>query len=168
MPMKINRPDGISQENRSHPFFILLRKFADTQKDEANVITKNFILYGILGLGMALFTVIMTLLELDVGFYPLVVALGYLSLTIITIYRRYRSLQMILKSNSFEEVDHMIYSNDYQLCNLNMEKLVNMIAYCAQITGRMETFNDTTIILFWIDIGIFVVFLLTQVIIYLG
>ena len=39
--MKINRPEGISQANRSNPYFIILRRVSDIQIQLAEKCAKN-------------------------------------------------------------------------------------------------------------------------------
>lgn len=136
--MRINRPDGISQENRSHPFFILLRKFADTQRDEAEKTAKAFLTSSLICMIASILTNLILFFNpiLMVITIPMVVINGF------TIYHRYRNLQDLLASNSFKEVDQMIYSNDFQTTNLNMEKMINEMTRCTEITGKMISFQE--------------------------
>lgn len=132
--MRINRPDGIAQENRSHPFFILLRKFADEQQREAIDLTKSFIITSVM-LGVMALAACITLVD---GISSIIFILPCMTITIYLIYRRYRTIQLLLHDNAFDEVDHMIHSNDYQLSNINMEKMINMMNQCTEVTGRIK------------------------------
>ena len=135
--MRINRPDGISQENRSHPFFILLRKFADEQHELAISISKNLVRYIII----TNLVVFFGLLTMIADWSYLFITLGLLIITNYGSYCKYTRFQSLLSENVFEEVSQMIYTNEYQLSNLNMEKLVNTMGDCRHTTGQMEEFN---------------------------
>ena len=135
--MRINRPDGISQENRSHPFFILLRKFADEQHELAISISKNLVRYIIITNLVMLFGLLLMIADWRYVF----ITLGLLIIVNYGSYCRYTRFQSLLSENVFEEVSQMIYSNEYQLSNLNMEKLVNTMVTCRHTTGQMEEFN---------------------------
>lgn len=136
--MRINRPDGISQENRSHPFFILLRKFADIQRDEAEKTAKVFLSSSL----MCMIVSILTNAILFLNPLLMVITIPLVIINAFTIYHRYQNLQDLLASNSFKEVDQMIYSNDFQTTNLNMEKMINEMTRCTEITGKMVAFQE--------------------------
>ena len=133
--MRINRPDGISQENRSHPFFILLRKFADEQYEVASYATHFYIRY-LIGMGVVIAIGIVSSLTAFIEVFPLVVV-GVLALYLPDI-KRYRDFKRLLSETCFNEVERMIFSNDYQLSHLNMEEIINTMVKCTRVTGSIE------------------------------
>lgn len=138
--MRVDRPDGISQSNRSHPFFIILRKFSDEQKETANVLTRDLLK----GLALLISSFIISLI-ISILFYPKNLLLQGILLFIqgYVAYQWYRKTKNLLSQNEFETVEHMIFSNDYQLTNLNMESIINMISHCNRITGEMYQLQYT-------------------------
>lgn len=160
--MRINRPDGISQENRSHPFFILLRRFSDEQREMAMRCSKDFVLYSIFT-GLVFLPLLFTL------FFDWVYVIAPLSLLTgygFIIRDRYQHLKNLLASTNYDEVEHMIYSNDYQMTNLNMEKMINMMTQCTRITGGLQSFLYETHHLFWSAGLISVILILLETIIF--
>lgn len=160
--MRINRPDGISQENRSHPFFIMLRKFADSQKDEAIYTSRDFVYTAIVQIVFPIITMSMAFLD------PLfiIVGVGLLLVSLGMIRHRYKTLQTLLSTTIFQDVDYMIHSNDFQLSNLNMEKIINDITRCAETTGRLKAFQDQSNLMRWAVIAVSCICTLMSALVY--
>jgi hypothetical protein len=49
--------------------------------------------------------------------------------------------QEILSNVIFTEVEHMIYSNDYQYQSLNNELLINKMVQCKEAIGEIREFR---------------------------
>lgn len=82
--------------------------------------------------------IIFILLGSAASYLPnLIIVLPLVSIFAYMTYSNYRQLQLLLHNNVFDEVDHMIHSNEYQLSNLNMEKMVNTMNRCAEATGKL-------------------------------
>lgn len=133
--MRISRPDGISQENRSHPFFILLRKFADEQAEVTTTASRMYIRYLIVML-IALIAAGIASVTIFIQVFPMVV-LAAISIYLPDIYR-YKEFKRLLNDTCFAEVERMIFSNDYQLSHLNMESTINTMVKCTRVTGAIN------------------------------
>jgi hypothetical protein len=136
--MRTSRPDGISQENRSHPFFILLRRFADAQREEALKTTKSFIANAVVECVVTCAVLFITALFCR---SHVCTALGVLLALIFSLGIRYMHCQEILSNVIFTEVEHMIYSNDYQYQSLNNELLINKMVQCKEAIGEIREFR---------------------------
>lgn len=135
--MRTSRPDGISQENRTHPFFILLRNAA-RQQDELSVkLVKRFVIQASVSIGA---TLILWLIN-PLSVIGSAIAIEYLIFQIIYWLYRLRSLKKLLAMSCVNEVNAMIYSNDYQYQSLNNEQLINTLNDARQLIGEFEEFH---------------------------
>lgn len=133
--MRISRPDGISQENRSHPFFIMLRKFADEQYEVASYATNLYIRY----LASALVVCAVAVIASATAFINVIPLVIFMALALyLPDIKRYRDFKELLHSTCFNDVERMIFSNDYQLSHLNMEETINTMVKCTRVTGSIE------------------------------
>lgn len=134
--MRTSRPDGISQENRTHPFFILLRNAARRQDELSVKLVKRFVIQACVSIGAALILWLINPLS-AIG---CVIAIEYLIFQIIYWLYRLRSLKKLLAMSCVNEVNAMIYSNDYQYQSLNNEQLINTLNDARQLIGEFEEF----------------------------
>lgn len=138
--MRINRPDGISQENRSHPFFIMLRRFSDEEMEKAEILTRFFVSYLVLVIASVIMAII-TIATGMTGDCVILVFVPYVGLRAMD-FMRYRQLRSLISATCFKDVERMIFSNDYQLSNLNMEEIINTMTRCARVIGAMDQLHD--------------------------
>jgi hypothetical protein len=136
--MRTSRPDGISQENRSHSFFIILRNVAEDQKkvsaNSMKLLVKDCILETIIPI--VLFWVINPL-----SWFTYVMMFFYLMYMVFHFMQRYGELKDIVAVCCFNEVDHIIYSNDYQYQELSVMELTNMMNDAFRVIGRLDDFD---------------------------
>lgn len=152
-------PNGISQQNRTHPFFIILRRFADEQKDLSEKAARRFISILVLEGLMTIF-VPATVHCVSIGLSLLMLRRCGLaivgSLLVLFPYslRRYQRLKALLGQMTYGDVDHMIYSNDYQAASLNYEDIINRVTACTAVNGELKSFLDTVADSLWVTFSV--------------
>lgn len=138
--MRTNRPSGISQENRSHPFFIILRKFADEQKKLAHDVMKDIIKSGAITMFPGL--VMWSVSPLDsISWF---VSILYTLLMGVNYILTYRDFQRTIAKTTYSEVNNMIFSDEYQYQSLNNEQLINMMNDCTRVNGEIIAYKART------------------------
>lgn len=131
--MRTNRPEGIFQGNRTEPLFILLRHYADEQKEEAMKLVKEFIIF--------------TLAQVIVGIIPLILAILYprtiIAAAMVTVVVaavsivNYYYLRNQLNDLTQKEVDRLLQSDEYRYSTINGEELFNKAAHTLRKTGAL-------------------------------
>ena len=135
--MRTNRPSGISQENRSHPFFILLRRFSEEQSKLAHDIMKRLITAG--GVSIAPGLIMWSISPLDaISWF---ISILYVTLMGLNFIFTFRDLQRTLAKTVYSEVESMIYSDEYQYQSLNNEQLINMMNDCTRVNGELSAYK---------------------------
>lgn len=143
--MKINRPEGISQANRSNPYFIVLRKVTDIQiqlaEDCAQTFVENLAITTIVGIvGIILPAIILTI------FTSTLLSMMTSIVNVASAYIIFKILQDIKESMydallrcSYKEVDQMIFTNEYQSAAINQEMIFNMFQEACEVNGDLRT-----------------------------
>lgn len=137
--MRMSRPNGISQENRSHPFFIILRKIAENQRFTSERLTKKLITHT--GWHIAVCLLFWLINPLAISNILIVGGTGCLQLAYFE--WELAMLKKIVKACCYTEVEQMIYSNDYQYQSLSNEQLVNMMNDANRVMGRFDSFEES-------------------------
>ena len=150
--VRFSRPDGISQLNRSNIFFLILRRLADEQRSLMQGATKELIRRSIIGAILPLL-VFVHVTKID---YVWIIFIAMELGSALLVFMKYYQLQRLVSESIISTVEEMIYSNDYQLANLNNEELVNMTNRCSWINGRLTeyTFQGRIITMFIASIEI--------------
>lgn len=138
MAYRSSRPDGMSQYNRSNPFFLVLRRLTDEQRKLANKISQDFISQRIVLLSITLLYLVLF------AFRPIhetiILTLLWVLIDTGVSWMQYQHLQRILIETDLEKVEQMIFSNDYRDASLNNEDLVNTTNHCNWINGRLSEY----------------------------
>lgn len=147
MAYRSSRPDGMSQYNRSNPFFLVLRRLTDEQRKLANKISQDFISQRVILISITLLYLVLF------AFRPIhetiILALLWVVINTGISWMQYQHLQRILIETDLEKVEQMIFSNNYRDASLNNEDLVNTTNHCNWINGRLTEYafqNRMTVI----------------------
>jgi len=146
--MKTNLPDGISQQNRTHPYFIMLRNQNDEQQRLSRAVVHRFLtdllrtsFLTIVGAGLILLIGTLYRNVIPVANYfamavavPTVLAVHYGG--------RYRRLKRILSQQTNVRVEQMLYSNEFQSAILNHEEVLNLMMQCNRVSGMLDNFSS--------------------------
>lgn len=146
--MKTNLPDGISQQNRTHPYFIMLRNQNDEQQRLSRAVVHRFLtdllrtsFLTIVGAGLILLIGALCRNVIPVANYfamavavPTVLAVHYGG--------RYRRLKRILSQQTNVRVEQMLYSNEFQSAILNHEEVLNLMMQCNRVSGMLDNFSS--------------------------
>lgn len=129
--MRTNIPHGMSQNNRAHPFFILLRKFADTEEKAFRRLAE-YQYRCLLFYSIASFLFLLTALcNHYTPFLSIpVFGLGY--------WFRLRTIEF-LPNLTFPKVNAMLMGDDYSGATLNYETVINLIGNANWNIGKMES-----------------------------
>lgn len=158
--MRTDRPQGISQTNRTHPFFILLRLCAEEQQDLCEKAIRDMLFYGSIRTALTLFILFTAFKH---GPIVLIFFGFFCALNIYLFLKQWHELKKLIYQNQYQKVDHMIYSNDYQMAALNNEELINMLTQMNRINGHIERIRKefiNTFVTLWIAESILIVILL--------
>lgn len=148
--MITNIPRGMSQDNRAHPFFIILRRYTEEEEFETKRMTKTMLLHllcpliGILPLFLAPWG----------RFFASAMMIAWLVKSI----QQYWQFRAILANTSFPKVNHMLFGNDYSMSPLNYEEVINMIGAVNMNLGRIRVYMDGLLsgtTFYAISIGVF-------------
>ena len=146
--MKTNLPDGISQQNRTHPYFIMLRNQNDEQQRLSRTVVHRFLtdllrtsFLTVVGAGLIILIgalchhviPVTNCLAMAVA-VPAVLAIHYVG--------RYRRLKRILSRQTNVRVEQMLYSNEFQSAILNHEEVLNLMMQCNRVSGMLENFSS--------------------------
>lgn len=138
MAYRSSRPDGMSQYNRSNPFFLVLRRLTDEQRKLANKISQDFISQRVILISVTLLYLVLF------AFRPIhetiILTLLWAVVNTGISWMQYQHLQRILIETDLEKVEQMIFSNDYRDASLNNEDLVNTTNHCNWINGRLAEY----------------------------
>lgn len=139
MPPRTNRPDGISQSNRTHPFFIILRRYAGDEEKQLVKLTKAFIIYAVFGIVFPIVLWGPIILVFERRLWPCIIAMLLINVcSIIYVYRKWRRMGL---GCIFPKVENMIFSNDYRDAQLNVEEVMEMTIQCNGSVKQMELFE---------------------------
>lgn len=134
--MRTSIPHGMSEPNRIHPFFIILRRYAEAEEVESRKMLKWFGGF----FTMLVVTAIMLLVVINDGKgflaglpWLIIIAGLYLYLFI----KATQEVRLILDNCSFPKVNQMLHSDDYATADLNYEKIYNMTCACADNVGEI-------------------------------
>ena len=134
MAVRTMRPEGISQENRTNPFFVILRKLAEEQMTLSSKITTELISRSIILCICPFFLAIHAYQYISV----ILLSLALSALFALYAYLQITRMKTILEESVVETVSQMIFSNDYQFASLNNEELVNMAVRTNWINGHLS------------------------------
>lgn len=146
--MKTNLPDGISQQNRTHPYFIMLRNQNDEQQRLSRTVVHRFLtdlirtsFLTIVGAGLIL--LIGALCNIVVPVMNCIV-MAIAGPTVLAVHYggRYRRLQRILSQQTNVRVEQMLYSNEFQSAILNHEEVLNLMMQCNRVSGMLDSFSS--------------------------
>lgn len=139
--MKTNIPHGINQTNRAHPFFIVLRKYAEEEEQEYHEVLVSLgrlIIVSIADIAIMIAAIVFNQIE---NFYVAIVASTFMSLFTAVNFKYY--MRDILSNLVFPKVNKMIFSDDYSGAILNYENIFNMVALVNDNIGEMRSFRST-------------------------
>lgn len=150
--MRTSLPHGMNQNNRTHPFFIILRKFS-TKEEKLFRDNINLLLWSIIIMEPMIFCA--SMLNGDSWGYLLMIVAGvYLAAIAINL------LRWLPKNLIFPKVNRMISSDDYSGAILNYENVINMIGVCNYNTGMLESIRTELLMGDGLSIGWLVLALL--------
>lgn len=157
--MKINRPEGISQANRSNPYFILLRKASDEQIELANSAAQQYVKNTLSLLIVTIISIILPIILVVVKGDTVYISASF-AIFLINLLNIYRSRELskvlneALKQCTFKDVDSMIFTNEYQVAAINQEYIFNLFTLTCKVNGILTNIYEvlhkefTLIILF--------------------
>lgn len=131
--MRTNRPEGIFQGNRTEPFFILLRHYADEQKEEAMKLTKEFLIFTVLQGVIGIIPIIISIFHLKTLPFAVAIAMIVAAVSIVN----YFHLKTQLADLMMKEVDRLLQTDEYRYAAVNNEELFNKAAYTLKKTGGL-------------------------------
>lgn len=138
--MRTSLPHGMNQQNRIHPYFLILRKYAEREEIETNhlighTLGRESVSFAVLPF---FFTVLLT------SNVPAWVQFGTVALSIFTwaivAYKNIKMVSLILNNAVFPKVNRMLASDDYQAADLNYENVFNLICNCADNLGECRAY----------------------------
>lgn len=143
--MKINRPEGISQANRSNPYFIILRRVSDIQIQLAEKCAKTFVenlaISSILCVSMVLISAIILVLTTSTTLTMMITIVNAIGSCLL-----FKCLEDIksemygaLSKCTYKDVDQMIFTNEYQTASINQEMIFNMFQDASEVNGDLRT-----------------------------
>lgn len=131
--------DGISQSNRAHPLFIILRRCAEEEELSFRYLvnhlaTMSAIACVVILVGTFAVALVPTFYSARAGFLAMlpIALIQYLSF-MVDVRRVVRHGGLI-----FPKVNKMIYSNDFSGARLNYENVTNLIAETKSSTTHLE------------------------------
>lgn len=147
--MKTNLPDGISQQNRTHPYFILLRNQNDEQQQLIRSVVHRFLtdairtaFISIIG-GMLLQLLVVAVFRHMVSLRNYLAILVTISVVLSFHYiGSYRRLRGILSCQTNGRIEQMLYSNEFQSAILNHEEVLNLMMQCNRVSGMLIAFDE--------------------------
>ena len=146
--MKTNLPDGISQQNRTHPYFIMLRNQNDRQQELIRRTVHSFLTNLLATCGVVLIGALVILLLsgslTTKTIEPYRFLLATVAVGIVMVYNfviRYRTMTSIIAQNINGRVNQMLYSNEFQSAILNHEEVLNLMMSCNDINGQLNQFR---------------------------
>lgn len=124
--MRTNIPHGISQENRVHPLFIILRKHSEEEERIFRKLIRTAVWCTILNL---LIVALSSLFYAKRCHTVVIIAVAMAITTILFLFEEWKTILNCLNREwlTFPKVNQMIHSDDYSTAILNYEKVVNMI-----------------------------------------
>lgn len=144
--MVTNIPHGISQSNRAHPLFIIVRRHAETEENQfrkATTILVQSVIFHILA-----------------SFIPAVIhgELWMASAMFVAFLFDLLAIRFVCfvypKNMVFPKINRMIFSDDYSQSAINYENVTNLIGECKESIGELRgfmtcIFNLNYIFLLW-------------------
>lgn len=133
--MRTSIPHGMSQENRVHPLFIILRKHAEEEERLFRRLVRVTIWTTIINvLAVALSALAFTKSCPTVVLFACATAIT----TVLFLYEQYRTILNFINRDwlIFPKVNRMLFSDDYSSSILNYENVVNMI---GEVRSTMST-----------------------------
>ena len=147
--MKTNLPDGISQQNRTHPYFIMLRNQNDEQQRLSRTVVHRFLtdllrtsFLTVVGAGLIILIGAVLCHRVIPVMNCLVMAVAIPAVLAVHYGGRYRRLKRILSQQTNVRVEQMLYSNEFQSAILNHEEVLNLMMQCNRVSGMLDNFSS--------------------------
>ena len=142
----------MSEYNRSNPFMYLLETKHYELVSETQIAIKH-------GIYLFLSNITFFIIFIIHGIFTEWHSLPYLIVLFLSVFIGFE-IRRIVRSSKTQEINQMIFSDQFQNINLNNEKLMADIVHFSKMVGRVEILSDHVNIIFIISIMAQVSFLL--------
>lgn len=135
--MRTSIPHGMSQENRVHPLFIILRKHSEEEERLFRKLVRVTIWTTIINLLAVALSALWSVSRCPM---MVIVASGTAITTVLFMCEQYRTILHFVNREwlVFPKVNRMLFSDDYSSSILNYENVVNMI---GEVRSTMSTLH---------------------------